>query len=284
MAIIHIKSITQFGLVFLLILAFINVSSGLLVELNDKNFDETVKDDDRWVLQFYKDECKLCERFHPHLRKLSDLPESEFGVLIKFGLINIENNPHLVSRFMATRTPQYFFIDKKRAHSFTIMQTYDYLYEFLKYRRWKLFPPRKGFSDPFSKMSKIYGYFNVIGYLLQKYVFVIIPASVFYSIIAVLFFSLIFAYGYRKHREFEEYINKFEREVQEKYYAQCQKHGYDPFALIEEMEEKMRDKKEKKKLEKAIEKDEKEELKLLKMNKTEAQEYHSKKGTFEKKK
>ena len=100
---------------------------------------------------------------------------------------------------------------------------------------------------------------------------------------------MIFAYAYRKHREFEEYISKFEKDVQEKYYAQCQKHGYDPFALIEEMEEKLKEKEERKKLERTIEKEEKEEkkekeeLKLLKMNKMEAQEYHSKKGTFEKK-
>jgi len=264
---IHIRSISQFVIAFLLIFTSIHVSSGSLVELNDRNFDKTVKKDDRWVIQFYKNDCRLCEKFKAHLQKLSDLPENEFGVVIKYGLINSEENPHLASRFLVTRSPQYYFIDKRTVHSFTLTQTYDYLYEFLKYRRWKLFPPRTGASNPFSTVSYLYGYFNVIGYIFQNYVFIYIPAKIFYSVVAVLFFTFIFTYAYRKHREFEEYINKFEKEVQEKYYAQCQKHGYDPFALIEEMEEKMKEKEKQKKLEKKIEKEEEEEFKLLKLSK-----------------
>jgi len=39
---IHIRSISQFVIAFLLIFTSIHVSSGSLVELNDRNFDKTV--------------------------------------------------------------------------------------------------------------------------------------------------------------------------------------------------------------------------------------------------
>jgi len=126
-------------------------------------------------------------------------------------------------------------------------------------------------------------FFFLLSLIYYNYINDIYRAKIFYSVVAVLFFTFIFTYAYRKHREFEEYINKFEKEVQEKYYAQCQKHGYDPFALIEEMEEKMKEKEKQKKLEKKIEKEEEEEFKLLKLSKKEAQEYYSIKGSYEKK-
>ncbi|ORX51844.1 hypothetical protein BCR36DRAFT_38831 [Piromyces finnis] len=152
-SILHqLKSISQFILLFSLIFTSIHGTRGLIAELNDRNFDKTIKDDDRWVIQFYSKECKLCEKFRPHLEKLADLPEKEFGFLLKFGVVDINENPHLVSRFLATRVPQYYVIDKKRVYSFTAVQTYQYMFEFLKYRRWKLFPLREGLSDPFSKM------------------------------------------------------------------------------------------------------------------------------------
>jgi len=189
---------------------------------------------------------------------------------------------------MASRNPQYFFIDKKRVHTFTVVQTYSYFQEFLKYHRWKLFPVKKGHSDPFSNISYFFGYFSVLGFLLKKHVFVIIPAKLFYSIIGLLMFSLLAYYTYRKHCEFEKYINEFEKNVEEKYYNQCLKHGYDPFALIEEMEEQLKEKERLKKLKKTDEKEEtklikKETKKIEKMTEKEISEYLSTKGKFEKK-
>jgi len=46
----------------------------------------------------------------------------------------------------------FFFL----VHSFTAVQTYQYMYDFFKYKRWKLFPIREGSSDPFSNMYDIY--------------------------------------------------------------------------------------------------------------------------------
>jgi len=40
----------------------------------------------------------------------------------------------------------------KKVHSFTINQTYDYVFEFLKYHRWKLYPKKESYTDPFSKV------------------------------------------------------------------------------------------------------------------------------------
>eukprot|EP00833_Pecoramyces_ruminatium_P008892 jgi/Orpsp1_1/1182924/evm.model.c7180000083176.1 len=257
-----LKFILKLIVLFLLFNNIINGASGKLIELNDRNLDKIIKDNDRWVLQFYTKNCKLCFSFRPNLEKLSELPDSEYGTKINFGIVNADDNPHLVSRFMASRNPQYFFIDKKRVYTFTVIQTYSYFQEFLKYHRWKLFPVKEGHSDPFSYVAYFFGYFNVVGFLLKKHVFIYIPAKIFYSIIGLSMFSLLIWYAYRKHREFEEYIDNFEKNVEERYYNQCLKHGYDPFAMIEEMERQLKDKEDYKKIQKMEEKEIKEFLSI----------------------
>jgi len=87
------------------------------------------------------------------------------------------------------------------------------------------------------------------------------------------FFALIIFYAYHKHREFEKYISTFEKDIEEKYYNQCQKYGYDPFELIEEMDKKLKEKEEQKKKQK----------KLKKMDQQELEEFNSIKGRIEKK-
>jgi len=279
----YLKLISHFIILILLFNTTINGVFGKLIELNDRNLDKIVKDDDRWMLQFYTENCKLCSSFRENLEKLSEVPEKEYGTVIKFGLVNADENPHLASRFMVTRNPHYFFIDKKNVHSFTINQTYDYLYEFLKYHRWKLYPKKEGYADPFSKIAYLFGYFNVIGYLLQKYVFVYIPAKIFYSIVIITLISSMLYYAVRKHREFEEYMDKFESSVEEKYYNQCMKYGYDPLALLEEMDKQLKKKKESKNENSKKEITENDNKKIQQMDEEETKEFMSVKGKYEKK-
>lgn len=237
---LNIKLISLFVILTLLICSSFNGVYGEIVELTDKNFDKMVKKDERWFIVFYRKESKLYGNFEPTILKLSEVPESEMGFELKYGRIEYDENPHLVSRFIANQIPQYFISDLRRVYSFTITQNYDYVFEFLKYRRWKLFPVKEGASDPFSYMAYFYGYFNIIGFLLKKNVFIYIPPKIFYSTIIGIFFSAILRFAYRKHREVQDYINKFERDIEEKYYERCEKHGYDPFKLIEEMEKKIK--------------------------------------------
>ncbi|KAG4085533.1 hypothetical protein H8356DRAFT_1739783 [Neocallimastix lanati (nom. inval.)] len=245
-----LKVISLYVILVTLLNSTINGVFGKLIELTDKNLDELVKDDDKWLLQFYTEDCKICTSFRENLEKLSELPESEFGTVINFGLVNANKNPHLVSRFSTNRNPQYYFIDKKTVYTFSVIQTYEFFHEFLKYHRWMYFPKKKGRSDPFSNFASFTGYFNYVGYFLKNYVFIYIPAQVFYSIIVMTFISILAYYSYRKHLEFEKYINEFEKNMEQKLNDHCLKYGYDPFAIIEEMDKKLKEKEETKKLKK----------------------------------
>jgi len=64
------------------------------------------------------------------------------------------------------------------------------------------------------------------------------------------FISILAYYSYRKHLEFEKYINEFEKNMEQKLNDHCLKYGYDPFAIIEEMDKKSKEKEETKKLKK----------------------------------
>jgi len=91
-------------------------------------------------------------------------------------------------------------------------------------------------------------------------------------------------YAIRKHREFEKYMDEFESSVEEKYYNQCMKYGYDPLALIEEMDKQLKKKKEEKSKNSKKEITENDDnKKIQEMNEEETEEFKSIKGKYEKK-
>jgi len=44
------------------------------------------------LIYSYTEDCKICTSFRENLEKLSELPESEFGTVINFGLVNANSN------------------------------------------------------------------------------------------------------------------------------------------------------------------------------------------------
>lgn len=65
-----------------------------ITEINDKNFEETIRENNKVLLDCYAPWCSSCKRFYPVLEELSN---EENG--IKFCKINIDENPDISERF-----------------------------------------------------------------------------------------------------------------------------------------------------------------------------------------
>lgn len=65
-----------------------------ITEINDKNFEETIKTNDKVLLDCYAPWCSSCKMFYPVLEELS---AEESG--IKFCKINTDENPDITERF-----------------------------------------------------------------------------------------------------------------------------------------------------------------------------------------
>ncbi len=65
-----------------------------ITEINDKNFEETIRTNNKVLLDCYAPWCSSCKRFDPVLEELST-EESK----IKFCKINTDENPDISERF-----------------------------------------------------------------------------------------------------------------------------------------------------------------------------------------
>lgn len=65
-----------------------------ITEINDRNFEETIRNNEKVVLDCYAPWCSSCKRFYPVLEELSS-EESK----IKFCKINTDENPDVSERF-----------------------------------------------------------------------------------------------------------------------------------------------------------------------------------------
>ncbi len=66
----------------------------VITEINDKNFEETINNNEKVILDCYAPWCNSCKMLYPVLEELST-EESE----IKFCKINTDENPDISERF-----------------------------------------------------------------------------------------------------------------------------------------------------------------------------------------
>ena len=71
----------------------------MLVELNEKNFDENIKTGLKLV-EFYAPWCSFCQRQRPILEELSKNN-------IWIGIVNADNNPQLTQKFGISGFPSF---------------------------------------------------------------------------------------------------------------------------------------------------------------------------------
>jgi thioredoxin 1 len=80
----------------------------MIQQLNEKNFDAKIAENDVVLVDFYADWCPPCRALHPILEK-TDLGMSGKAVIAK---VNIDENPSLASSFGVRSIPALFYIKK----------------------------------------------------------------------------------------------------------------------------------------------------------------------------
>jgi len=73
-----------------------------VIELNDKNFDETTG---LAVIDFYAEWCGPCKIISPIFHKLSDEIKD-----VRFGAVNVDNAPNLAKKFNILSIPTLVFL------------------------------------------------------------------------------------------------------------------------------------------------------------------------------
>ena len=82
---------------------------------SNKQFNDLVKGDKPFVLDFYADWCGPCQVLLPTVEKLA----KEFSETVTIAKINIDNQPELAQLFNVKSIPSLFFMEKnnvKDAH------------------------------------------------------------------------------------------------------------------------------------------------------------------------
>ncbi len=71
-----------------------------IVELNEKNFDSSIKKGS-WIVDFWAEWCGPCKIMAPYLEEAS----KELNGKVKFGKINVEENNDIVQKFEIRSIP-----------------------------------------------------------------------------------------------------------------------------------------------------------------------------------
>jgi len=158
------KSISFLSL-FIVLLSYL--SKAEVIKFNDLNFDKEIAEG-QWMIYFYADWCGHCNRFAPVFEDV-EAEAREKNLNIKFGKINIEENPQLASRFYITSLPTLFHIQDKQVRKFSIERTKENLIKFIENREWQVIKPRGYLASPFSVIGRWVGYASVIGAFITSF-------------------------------------------------------------------------------------------------------------------
>ena len=71
-----------------------------MIELNDKNFDEALKNNETLVVDFWATWCGPCRALGPIIENVAEDHKD-----VCFGKVDVDNNPELCSKFNITSIP-----------------------------------------------------------------------------------------------------------------------------------------------------------------------------------
>jgi len=77
----------------------------MIQQLNNSNFESTIKNNEVVLVDFYADWCGPCKALHPTLESLAQDFEGK-AIISK---INVDTNPELAQKFQVRAIPALFF-------------------------------------------------------------------------------------------------------------------------------------------------------------------------------
>lgn len=79
---------------------------------NNKQFNELVKSNKPFVLDFYADWCGPCQALLPTVEKVAKEFEGDVNIL----KVNVDDQKELAAKFMVRRIPSLFFLKGNKIH------------------------------------------------------------------------------------------------------------------------------------------------------------------------
>ncbi|MEM9919178.1 MAG: thioredoxin [Bacteroidota bacterium] len=77
----------------------------MLAYLNQENFENTLKNNDVVLVDFYADWCGPCQAIHPILEDVAE----QFDGKATIAKVNVDTNPELAGRFNVRSIPALFY-------------------------------------------------------------------------------------------------------------------------------------------------------------------------------
>ncbi len=78
-----------------------------MIELSDKNFEKTMENNNKIIIDFWAGWCPPCVRFKPVFKKM----EKEYDGIF-FGTVDVDDYPGLAGKFNIMSIPQIIFFKK----------------------------------------------------------------------------------------------------------------------------------------------------------------------------
>ncbi|ORX59477.1 thioredoxin-like protein [Hesseltinella vesiculosa] len=136
----------------LLLVTVVSISCEV-IELTDATFDDAIRKQDDWVLEFYADWCGYCTRFRPEYEMIADESRELHGDSpVYFGAINVDKNPGLAARFFIARLPSLFHVHDRNVRPLAMPRMPRDLLQVLKQESWKDIEPYGLWRSPFGPL------------------------------------------------------------------------------------------------------------------------------------
>ena len=101
-------------------------------ELTSKNFANTIKDGNLWLIEFYTPWCRHCQEFGPTYSRISSAFHSNPKENIRVAKVNGQTERALTNRFGITGFPTFYVVDGYSVYEFTAPRSQANLMDFVR--------------------------------------------------------------------------------------------------------------------------------------------------------
>lgn len=133
-----------------------------VISLNARNFDSSISDGSKWLIEFYSPWCGHCKRFAPTYESVAMTLHNDPKTNIKVGKIDGSSDLVLASRFAVRGFPSFYLIDGWDVYQFKDARSKEKLIQFAT-RASEEYEPISLMSSPLGPFGRFRGLLMHIG-------------------------------------------------------------------------------------------------------------------------